>query len=324
MAPLKFLTFFIAVLAAAQLITAAPSRNAPKGHKKHNHKPVSGADAVQTGEPTGIQLPKNTPQANGLATNWTYSPRTSGPKSFISDGSPDSTAFVSTLQTYARLASLAYCDFKSAFTCRSYCDMFPGITLIKAFNTPNTTTAGYIARDDSSKTIYLAYRGSQSLMSFIQDSQITYSNYPAAPGTRVHTGFLQSFQDARDIVYNTVVDEMNNHPGYTLYLVGHSLGGAEAVLQTLDFAQNAGYNSSNMMTYTFGQPRVGDAAFSSYVNSLSLNFIRSINQNDIVPHLPPLPLGFVHHVGEHWTENPKGDVVSNSQIPPAKLIKSVL
>lgn len=51
---------------------------------------------------------------------------------------------------------------------------------------------------------------------------------------------------------------------------------------------------------TFGQPRVGNAAFASHFSQHVPNTFRVTNNNDMVPHLPPyvseLPQKTYHHV----------------------------
>ena len=58
-------------------------------------------------------------------------------------------------------------------------------------------------------------------------------------------------------------------------------------------------NAQNVQVMTFGQPRVGNAAFSSYYGKLVPNTIRVTNDHDIVPHLPPyypyFPQKTYHH-----------------------------
>jgi len=55
----------------------------------------------------------------------------------------------------------------------------------------------------------------------------------------------------------------------------------------------------NVQVMTFGQPRVGNAAFASYFNLLVPNTFRIIHDRDIVPHLPPyyhlFPQKTYHH-----------------------------
>ncbi|RUP45633.1 A serine protease triad forms the catalytic Centre of A triacylglycerol lipase [Jimgerdemannia flammicorona] len=298
---LKFLVLkAIAVLVAVQLVNAAPLER-----------------RATTGEHSTQTLPAGTPQQHGLATNWTVTgyPSTVAVSRLSSsnNGVAVTSAVVSTLQDFARLASTAYCSVGSAggqLTCNSYCRNFPNTIVVKTFSISATATIGFIARNDGKKAIYVAYRGSTNINNFIHDSHFFHSKYPPVPGANVHTGFLESFQDARSIVYPTVVEQMNNHPGYTLYMVGHSLGGALTVLQALDFYQNAGYTSKNMVIYTYGEPRVGDPTFSTYVDSLKLPFYRTVNRNDIVPHLPPESFGYKHHASEYWIEDSAGTVVN--------------
>lgn len=59
---------------------------------------------------------------------------------------------------------------------------------------------------------------------------------------------------------------------------------------------------------TFGQPRVGNAAFASYFNKHVPNAIRVTNGHDMVPHLPPyytyFPQKTYHHFArEVWLHN---------------------
>jgi hypothetical protein len=57
--------------------------------------------------------------------------------------------------------------------------------------------------------------------------------------------------------------------------------------------------SDSVQLMTFGQPRVGNAAFASYFAKYVPNTIRVTHGHDIVPHLPPyfsfLPQLTYHH-----------------------------
>ncbi|RUS31125.1 Alpha/Beta hydrolase protein [Jimgerdemannia flammicorona] len=327
---LKFLALLVVVLVILQLANAAPVN----GHRGHKHNRTSSkkkfstkaTTTVKTGEHPTQELPEGTPQAHGLATNWTK-PAVNR-NAIWNNGVSVSNAELQTLQNFARLASTAYCSVgneNGPFNCGSYCDSFPGTTVVKTFKTSVTATIGFVARNDVKKAIYVAFRGSANIQSFIQDAEFLQTNYPPVSGAKVHQGFLESHQEARDIVYNAVVDQMNKYQGYTIYVVGHSLGGALAILQALDFNQRAGYDKSNMVVYTYGEPRVGNPAFSSYADSLSLKYYRTVNQNDIVSHLPPQSFGYKHHATEYWIEDIFGNTVecavnedftcSNSVVP---------
>ena len=68
---------------------------------------------------------------------------------------------------------------------------------------------------------------------------------------------------------------------YKTYVTGHSLGGAVAALVTI-YAIEDGFMVERVIT--FGQPRFTTAAG---VQRLRLPLIRVIDENDIVPMLPP-------------------------------------
>lgn len=59
-------------------------------------------------------------------------------------------------------------------------------------------------------------------------------------------------------------------------------------------------NAQNVQVMTFGQPRVGNAAFASYYSQLVPKTIRVTNEHDIVPHLPPYYSYFPHKTYHHF------------------------
>ena len=82
-----------------------------------------------------------------------------------------------------------------------------------------------------------------------------------------------------------------------LIVTGHSLGGALAILCTADLKNLFGNVD---LTYTFGQPRVGNDAFASWFQAVHPNVYRLIDYADVVPHLPPSNLGFLHGSHQIW------------------------
>lgn len=81
----------------------------------------------------------------------------------------------------------------------------------------------------------------------------------------------------------------------------HSLGGAQALLAGMDLYQrDSRLTASNLSIFTVGCPRVGNPAFAYYVDSTGIPFSRSVNDRDIVPHVPPQSFGFLHPGVEAW------------------------
>lgn len=131
----------------------------------------------------------------------------------------------------------------------------------------------------------------------------------------VHSGFYRNFLATRDEVVEALqadvlgelrTDGQEGDFGKLerLYLSGHSLGGAMALLMavTLATAHRNEIGDKLKGVYTFGQPMVGDTKFADYCKSeLDKRLIRYINRKDLVPHLPPsLSTGDFAHVGDEY------------------------
>jgi triacylglycerol lipase len=103
-------------------------------------------------------------------------------------------------------------------------------------------------------------------------------------GGRVHSGFADAFAEISDRLDAILT---LRRPGQKLWLTGHSLGGALATLA----AAHVGADAVDGL-FSFGAPRVGDAAFSALLPTQS--HFRFVHRDDWVPLIPPEVLGFVH------------------------------
>lgn len=97
------------------------------------------------------------------------------------------------------------------------------------------------------------------------------------PPVKVHIGFWQAYQAIHETLHTHLQkDEFKDLP---LYLTGHSLGGALAVVST--YAMN---DDRIAACYTFGSPRVGNMQFGQRIKP---PVYRVINASDVVTRLPP-------------------------------------
>ena len=55
--------------------------------------------------------------------------------------------------------------------------------------------------------------------------------------------------------------------------------------------------------YNFGQPRVGDKKYASFVNSVSEELVRFTHYKDMVPHIPPMEMGYLHSCREVFEDD---------------------
>ena len=103
-------------------------------------------------------------------------------------------------------------------------------------------------------------------------------------GGQVHRGFDGAFAELSDALDAIV---RNKRPEQRLWLTGHSLGGALATLA----AAHLGPDSVRGL-YTYGSPRVGNAAF---VAALPWEaHYRFVHRDDWVPTVPPEFIGYRH------------------------------
>lgn len=162
-------------------------------------------------------------------------------------------------------------------------------------------TQAYIGVMDSIQAIVVSFRGSSNLQNWIDDLYFIQCDfdYPGCPldKCRVHRGFFDSYNSTvRKGVVTQITALVTKYPTYQVYVTGHSLGAAQAALCAIDLT--AVFNISTIV-YNYGEPRIGNKAFSTFYNSKVPNTYRIVHDNDIVPHLPPQLKGTVeefHHV----------------------------
>ncbi|WP_437737725.1 lipase family protein [Sorangium sp. So ce1335] len=96
-----------------------------------------------------------------------------------------------------------------------------------------------------------------------------------------------------------------------LYITGHSLGGALAVLTAalIDWDDDFNDEFPGLIRgiYTYGQPMVGDATFARECRGNIGNYLyRHVYDKDIVPRLPSLTMGNFEHFGREYRSTNEG------------------
>jgi len=164
----------------------------------------------------------------------------------------------------------------------------------RPFENGKTNTQGIVASD--ARNVVLAFRGTSAPQDFIIDARVRFVERPL---TAVHAGFGEAIES----VWAAVVAELRRvwTPEKTLWVTGHSLGGALAVLAgTMMPADLPVFQIA-----TFGQPRVGDKEFAATFKSRRVKLYRFVNNNDVVPTVPGRswlisikPFRVYQHVGD--------------------------
>ncbi|KAB2580779.1 Lipase class 3 [Lasiodiplodia theobromae] len=197
-----------------------------------------------------------------------------------------------------------YADFSSA-AYASDCPNPPfGATVTHRINNPDTDTQGFVARDDTAKEIVIAFRGTSNLADFGTDFSQKLIPY-TSPGVTAacddctaHEGFLTAWNSVANESILAVRDQLSSNPSYAVTVTGHSLGASLAALATLSFIGS----DIPVTTYTFGQPRTGNAAWADFVDQQapSSKLFRVTHANDGVPQTIPTSDGYKHHSTEYW------------------------
>lgn len=265
-----------------------------------------------------------------------------------------STAFFASLERFARLVDITYCvgttGISPPFSCASRCKEFPDLRLASTWNTGvlMSDSCGYVAVDhgpgpkqrsgdegdagEEGGAIVVAFRGTYSITNTVIDLSTVPQEYVPYPepddgrgnGTAnrcgnctVHMGFLESWTQARKLVLPVLKNVRARHHDYPIHLVGHSLGGAVALLAALELKVALGWD--DLVVTTFGEPQAGNAGFVDYVDrvfgldgldgydpDLERRMYRRVTHvDDPVPLLPLSEWGYRPHAGEVFVTKPE-------------------
>ena len=150
------------------------------------------------------------------------------------------------------------------------------------------TQAFLVSNED---VIFIAFRGTEffNLGDWFTDFDLKKEKGPF--GKPVHRGFLNALNEILPEMTAEAVRLKNERR--TLWVTGHSLGGALATLFAAALYEKNNWRVNGL--YTFGSPRVGHPDFCSSLDPLlpEVSF-RFDNDLDIVPMVPPESWHYAH------------------------------
>lgn len=147
--------------------------------------------------------------------------------------------------------------------------------LIRTYN--RAGTQAFLAKrtgEAGKGMLVLAFRGTEMVATDIH-SDVDAVLITLDGEEKVHRGFLRAFGHVKDLIQN----DLKDHPDIPVYITGHSLGGALAILATRLLL-----SSSQGACYTFGGPRVGNSHVDDQIKT---PIYRVVNSADAVPRVPP-------------------------------------
>lgn len=138
-------------------------------------------------------------------------------------------------------------------------------------------TEAFLARlnpvDEYRGMLILVFRGTQPNIGDVH-TDIKADLVTAPGGGRIHRGFLEAFEHVRE----GIDAALERHEGPPVYITGHSLGGALALIATR-YLERQGTGGC----YTFGGPRVANDQF---FEGIKTPVYRVVNAADGVPRVP--------------------------------------
>ena len=176
------------------------------------------------------------------------------------------------------------------------CKMLPHMNAT-VFSDRATNTNGFLGYEPATDKIWVSFAGTDptSLKHWIDDADFAPAKYNASecPGCKVHGGFYKCWRAVQKEVTRQVDLLQQVHKTASLVVTGHSLGAGIATLAALGLKNTHWTDRSGPIPltalHTFGQPRVGNTPFASYVR-MQLRLWRLTHYRDPVPHLAPLGL----------------------------------
>jgi len=116
------------------------------------------------------------------------------------------------------------------------------------------------------------------------------------------------------MINDLLLKSIQQFPHYEVWVLGHSLGGAVAVLYAIDLKIEKGIH---VKVVTYGGPRMGNQAFAEFTNDiLAANYFRITHLHDPVPFLPLTSLGYMHLSSEYyqstWSWNRQDMILCNA------------
>ncbi|EDR15374.1 uncharacterized protein LACBIDRAFT_301626 [Laccaria bicolor S238N-H82] len=237
---------------------------------------------------------------------------------------------ISAFNPFTFFASTAYCNPSNTLAwdcaiCNANADFVP----VESGGDRFDVQFWYVGFSPSQKTVIVAHQGTDatkcmlcvilgnriSLMSFFfsySETDATDADVVLEPldstlfpgissSIEVHSGFAFEQAKTATTILAAVRKAISAHRATKVTVVGHSLGAAIALLDSVYLPLHI--SGVTFRAVVHGMPRVGNQAFANYVDAhLSLTHIN--NKKDPVPIVPGRFLGYHHPSGEvHITES---------------------
>ena len=151
---------------------------------------------------------------------------------------------------------------------------------------PDLEPFALVAHDGNKAFVII--RGTESLEDWYKDAEIDQVSYELPNVShvgQVHEGFFDLYKSLRQ----ALLKQLHKIPGVeTLYITGHSLGAALAMVSTPDLMVNAfSPPLKRVFQYNLAGPRCLNPTLATFLNNSQAAIYRIVNSCDLVPEVPP-------------------------------------
>lgn len=199
------------------------------------------------------------------------------------------------------------------WACGAPCEAVKGMSDVRAIQ-PSEANDAFAFVGKLNGECLAVFRGTSDLAGWISDLKsadlvnLEDQGVPCSfngESCKVGDGFMKNYNSVANSLKGNLSD-IGCTKGSKLSVTGHSLGAAEAGIAMFDL-KSEGYDL--VETYTFGQPRVGDAVFVKAFESefAGIDTFRVTHADDPVPHLPFEFMDFRHIATEVYYKKDVSD-----------------
>ncbi len=174
-------------------------------------------------------------------------------------------------ETLASISDIAYLDRVEAD------DSYRKLGFTDVESVEKGSMVGYVV--SAGDVTVVVFRGTDDLVDWLVNLDIRSSNTPHG---LIHTGFYNAYWSLKPKTATILEEKRPKH----LWITGHSLGGAIALVCAYDLVENRKMKLSGIMT--FGQPMIASRKLADYLGTLLLgHYAHVVNEEDIVAKVPP-------------------------------------
>ncbi|KAI0040867.1 alpha/beta-hydrolase [Auriscalpium vulgare] len=218
-----------------------------------------------------------------------------------------SSAQLAAFAPFTQFARAAYCSPTKiqGWNCGEACQAISGFQPTLTGGDGNDVQFWFVGYWPTQNSVVVAHQGTDptQLLSDLTDLNVVLSNpsqtlFPGIPSdAQVHSGFAAAHAQTAPAILAEVKRLFALHSSTSVYLVGHSLGGALAELDSLFLRLNLPAGTT-IKGVTYGTPRVGNPSWAAFFDGKVADFTRVNNEDDVIPIVPGRFLGFSHPHGE--------------------------